>query len=294
MEKVLTFLKTKMHYTGLFILTLYWVSVAGQDTTYFDKSWQRTIKDSAIYYRLITIDSTGYRFDDHYLNGKLQMTGYSLSKDSLFKNGLFRYYNEDGIMVLGGNYTKDIRTGRWSFFYPDGHLYYVYNYSYGGLLDGEAKYYFKNGKVKRSETYSMGVLKHGKCFSISGQDTAWFPFWKPAEFRGGEKKRIRYLNKNIKYPEYVKNLGIEGRMIVTFIVEADGSINEVEVTKGVFWLLDYDVLTVISKMPPWLPGQNDGTPVRMQLNMPISFWLFEDQGPLFERTVRINADDYPD
>ncbi len=282
-----------MHYTGLFILTLYWVSVAGQDTTYFNKSWQRTIKDSAIYYRLITIDSTGYRFDDHYLNGKLQMTGYSLSKDSLFKNGLFRYYNEDGIMVLGGSYTKDIRTGRWSFFYPDGHLYYVYNYSYGGLLDGEAKYYFKNGKVKRSETYSMGVLKHGKCFSISGQDTVWFPFNKEPEFKGGENKRIEYLENNLQYPVVAQELGLHGRVIMSFVVEIDGSIGDVQLLKGIHWLLDDAALDVVRKMPNWEPGQLDGNPVRVQFNIPILFTL-KERTPSYEEIKRINADDYPD
>jgi TonB family protein len=84
-----------------------------------------------------------------------------------------------------------------------------------------------------------------------------------------------YLSSNIKYPETEKKKGITGIVYVTFVVEKDGSISGVRVLRGVpnGPNLDAEAVRVISSMPKWQPGMQDGKPVRVQFNIPIHFTL---------------------
>ena len=93
------------------------------------------------------------------------------------------------------------------------------------------------------------------------------------EFPGGIQALLDYLKKNIDYPEICKKNKIQGRVIVTFIVEKDGSISEPEVLKEVFPALDLEALRLIKEMPKWKPGTQKGKPVRVQYSVPVNFRL---------------------
>ena len=95
----------------------------------------------------------------------------------------------------------------------------------------------------------------------------------PAEFPGGERALIKWLKDNINYPESAKKNGIEGRVVVQFVVEEDGSIEQASIIKGVSQDLDREALRVVLKMPKWHPGKNDGISVRSYFNLPITFRL---------------------
>ncbi len=92
-------------------------------------------------------------------------------------------------------------------------------------------------------------------------------------YKGGDEARIKYLNENIRYPAEARKNGIEGRVFVTFIVEKDGKISNVELLRGIGGGCDEEALRVISNMPQWEPGKQRGKPVRVQFNMPILFKL---------------------
>ncbi len=92
-------------------------------------------------------------------------------------------------------------------------------------------------------------------------------------YPGGEESRIRFLQENIKYPEEAKELGIQGKVFVTFVVEADGSITDVRVLRGIGGGCDEEALRVVRSMPRWVPGKQRGVPVRVQFNLPIKFTL---------------------
>jgi TonB family C-terminal domain len=96
---------------------------------------------------------------------------------------------------------------------------------------------------------------------------------KMPEFKGGQSALMHYLNNSIKYPVTAQAEGIQGRVIVQFIVDADGSINEPVVARSVDESLDKEALRVISKMPSWIPGQQRGKPVRVKYTVPIKFKL---------------------
>lgn len=93
------------------------------------------------------------------------------------------------------------------------------------------------------------------------------------EFPGGTAALLEYLKKNIKYPAICRENNIQGRVLVSFIVNKDGSIVDAEVVKNVNPSLDKEALRVISGMPKWKPGSQRGKPVRVKYTVPVNFRL---------------------
>ena len=93
------------------------------------------------------------------------------------------------------------------------------------------------------------------------------------EFPGGTAALLEYLRKNIKYPAICRENNIQGRVLVTFIVNKDGAIVEPEIVKSVNPSLDKEALRVISQMPNWKPGYQRGKPVRVKYSVPVNFQL---------------------
>lgn len=92
-------------------------------------------------------------------------------------------------------------------------------------------------------------------------------------FPGGDAKLREWIKKNMKYPSYAKNNGIEGQVLVVFIVEKDGSISNAEVIWGVDPSLDQEALRIVNKMPKWKPGTQNGVAMRVKYRLPITFTL---------------------
>ena len=93
------------------------------------------------------------------------------------------------------------------------------------------------------------------------------------EFPGGVEALMDFVAKNVVYPQEAMDKEISGRVFVSFIVEKDGSVNEVEVKKGIGGGCDDEAVRVIKAMPKWKPGKMKGKPVRVSYMMPITFRL---------------------
>ncbi len=94
-----------------------------------------------------------------------------------------------------------------------------------------------------------------------------------AEFPGGQAALMKWLGNNIRYPETAQANDVQGRVIVKFVVEKDGSIGSATIVKGVDKDLDKEALRVVKKMPKWQPGKNNGAPVRSYFTLPVTFKL---------------------
>jgi protein TonB len=92
-------------------------------------------------------------------------------------------------------------------------------------------------------------------------------------FPGGDKAMLDYLSKESKYPEFERDNGIQGEVVVFFIVEKDGSLSNVRVEKEGIPNLDAEAIRIVNAMPNWTPGTQRGEPVRVQINFPIRFTL---------------------
>lgn len=93
------------------------------------------------------------------------------------------------------------------------------------------------------------------------------------QFPGGPNALFEYLSKNMKYPTDAEENGIQGRVIVTFIVERDGSITNANIIKSVDPSLDKEAYRLVRSMPHWVPGKQSGSPVRVKYTVPITFRL---------------------
>ncbi len=95
----------------------------------------------------------------------------------------------------------------------------------------------------------------------------------PASPKGGFQAFYKYVAENMKYPAQARRMGIEGRVYLEFVVNRDGSIQDVKVTKGIGGGCDEEAVRVVSKCPPWNPGKQRGKPVRSRFQVPITFKL---------------------
>ena len=111
------------------------------------------------------------------------------------------------------------------------------------------------------------------------QDTVYEVVDQMPEFPGGDAALMQFINKHIVYPSLSKEYGIEGRVMVSFVVETDGSLSDVKVTKSLEMLLDEVARGIISQMPQWKPGIQAGKPVRVLYNLPINFRLNKNDSP---------------
>ncbi len=90
---------------------------------------------------------------------------------------------------------------------------------------------------------------------------------------GGMEGLNKYLSKSIKYPDIAADAGIQGRVIVQFVVERDGSPSDVKVVRGVDPALDKEAERVVKAMPKWKPGKQRGKAVRTKFTLPVQFRL---------------------
>ena len=121
----------------------------------------------------------------------------------------------------------------------------------------------KTGKITAESSASKKEFT-GKVYEIVEQ----IP-----EYPGGLTALMNYLRTNTRYPAAAQKAGIEGRVIVSFIVEPNGSVSNVEIVRSVDTDLDQEALRVVRQMPKWKPGKHDGSTVRFKYHLPIKFIL---------------------
>ena len=90
---------------------------------------------------------------------------------------------------------------------------------------------------------------------------------------GGMSGWNKYLSNNLKYPTQARRMGVEGTVIVVFVINTDGSIQDVEVLRGIGGGCDEEAVKVVTKAPKWEPGKQRGKPVRTRMRLPIRFKL---------------------
>lgn len=93
------------------------------------------------------------------------------------------------------------------------------------------------------------------------------------EFPGGQEAMMKYFSKNVVYPKKAKENKIEGRVIGKFVVRNDGSIDSVEVLKGVNTEIDAEFVRVVKAMPKWEPGKQNGKNIAVKFTLPMLFKL---------------------
>lgn len=110
----------------------------------------------------------------------------------------------------------------------------------------------------------IGEVKKDKVFTIVE---------KMPRFPGGDEEMFKFLDKNIVYPSNAKDLNVQGKVYVSFVIDTFGNISNVSVERGIGFGCDDEAIRVISMMPRWEPGLQSGHPVKVKFVLPIYFKL---------------------
>ncbi|GAB3689335.1 M56 family metallopeptidase [Spirosoma flavus] len=119
------------------------------------------------------------------------------------------------------------------------------------------------------------------------QDEVFTVVEKQPEFPGGMKALGQYLAQNLRYPKEAREKRVQGRVFVRFIVSSDGKIRDVTILKGIGSGCDEEAVRVVSQMPAWKPGRQQGKAVNVQYNLPINFSLEKAED---KRTGQVQSD----
>ena len=96
------------------------------------------------------------------------------------------------------------------------------------------------------------------------------------QFPGGQRVMMKYLAANIKYPASAVKAKKQGRVIVSFVIQKDGSVTNARIVRSVDPELDAEALRIVKAMPNWTPGTQDGKPVNVRYTIPVVFSLYKE------------------
>lgn len=279
--------KTKVKGTPSFLIKRYYLdhSTPFEEVTYLSK-------------KLVTKQGL---FSTYHTNGKLKVQGEYFNN---LKTGTWKIYDENKQLitssqykndVLNGDYTNYLKDGIiekgiykegkrenvWSYTEKDGTLTKSINYV-NGQKHGDAFTFYSNGNIKERKSYDADLLYETKNFDEEGKEvliiedlTVYTIVEDAPEFTGGMQAMMRFLANNTRYPQEAIDNDIQGRAFISFTVEKDGSITEVESAlspdKEVHHLLLKEGIRVVKSMPNWKPGKQRGKNVRVRYTIPINF-----------------------
>lgn len=198
-------------------------------------------------------------------DNKVFETKYTVSPGALFKDGLipvsdssrkYAYMNRSGKLItpFKFDYAENFSEGlavvsigdKWGYIDKQG------NTTFNSLTTTT------NNNVQNTNTEVIDV-------------TETMP-----SFVGGQTAMFRWISEHLQYPEEAMNKGIKGRVIASFYVEKDGTIGNVEIEKSVHPLLDNETIRLLKSMPKWIPGTQDGSPVRVKYTVPLTYNFTEE------------------
>ena len=245
------------------------------DTLYLDRDLQVTSgSDTNFQYIRYKSMRDGKIFvQEHYRNGCLYKTGSYFSMwPKEIPDGHFVVYAENGIKSHEYAYEDSLQEGEELFYDSLGHTEYQLNYKHG-RMDGPLKGYYTSGKLRREELYKDSAFISGHCYDESGAELKFFPRLEQPDFPGGEKEMMHFVQKKVIYPDFERENDIQGRVIVKFVVETDGSLSDIRVAKHVSKGLDTAALNIVKQFPKFKPGKKEGEIVRMTVALPLKFTL---------------------
>lgn len=157
-----------------------------------------------------------------------------------------------------------------------------------------ARYTAENFSISTDESLLILLEGLSSLADKSKNDSIFQAVEQMPEFPGGLDELMKFVAGNVKYPEEAKDKNIEGRVFVSFVIEKDGSVNEVKVLRGIGGGCDEEAVRVISSLPKWKPGMHKGEPVRVSYQMPINFKLNDESKQPVDKSGESKVDMQPD
>ncbi|MEL6986512.1 MAG: TonB family protein [Bacteroidota bacterium] len=236
------------------------------------------------------------------------LTHYTTTSDKKLqlKNGLYKEFYDDGELILHGHFVNGLKQGEWiehglkgnyknnkrEGLWEAANEYYVHlqkNYS-NGKLDGDyieldslgnkvVHYIYKNDEIIDTLIESSWTIKNetGEQF----EPVEEMPRFYGCEEIGDRNERqhcatqklLQYIYGNITYPKDARKKGIEGKVLVNFVINKEGKATDIEILRGVCEDFEDLCRNIIDNMPNWIPGKQKGEPVNVIFTLPINFKL---------------------
>lgn len=229
------------------------LAVFAQDTIYLKDLGKNGLAehiDSANFYKVITKSGDLYAMKVYRMDHVLYLAGTLESVSPDIEQGDFTYYFPNGKIYKSGKFVHGEKDGEW-----------VYN-NYKYVLN--KKLYYKEGVLAKIQCFDEkgNVLR---CRETAGEIMPQYP--------GGPEALIKYLMANVVYPKACRDSLIQGKVIVKFYLDIDGTVHGARIIKGAHPLMNKEALRVIGTMPAWSPGIQRGEYVRVYYTIPVSFKL---------------------
>jgi TonB family protein len=222
-----------------------------KDTMYFDKNWKECDKGLAFYYKINEIDSSFCGFEKYYYFTGQQHSVITIKNGD--KHGKATWWYKNGQKWTEGYYNYNLEDSLWIYWYP-------------------------NGNKKSEKFYDDRSVKDWKGWDENGNRLySYKRVDKIPLFNGAKstKENIKYLtkyiHKNKKVPDIVRDRKIAGDVFVSFVVNEEGNVVNVKLVKGINHFLDEEAIRLIESLPKWQPAMSDGKNVRVIMALPINF-----------------------
>ena len=267
------------------ILTLFlFVKSNAQDTVYLHRidDTIATTKEKALYYKTINYSVNPIEVITYYINGnKYAKAHYSSLKPEIL-DGEYENYFYNGNTSFKGMYINNNMEGIWTAFNKEKNFIEIREMYKNNLRNGRSFTFYENGKLKRQDVFARDTLLVSTCYDSIGNEIECYPVDTSLliydsveimpEFPGKMKGLTSFVEKNIIYPKQAEKNGLEGKVVVKFYIDIDGSVkNPVILKDGVGEGCREEVIRVVNLMPKWKPGSKDGKIVRVYYTLPVFF-----------------------
>lgn len=211
----------------------------------------KTPQDAAFYREFKQVAEKLFQVCEYRIDRRPSMELYVTNTAYDVKNGPYRLYAPDGILIDNeGMYKNDVQVGNWY-------------------------YYHRNGKLSGKEIYEDGLLVDAEYFNEDGSkltDITAAIREKPS-FPGGVTEMDKFVQKVIELPEEVVKNKITGKMAIGFFVEPDGSLTNPKIELSLNRALDEAAFKVLDQMPKWIPAKSHNRLIRTKFTMPITITI---------------------
>ncbi|MCC6288160.1 MAG: energy transducer TonB [Chitinophagaceae bacterium] len=244
----------------LFTLPFYTCLFAQKDNKVslyvFDGDWKSCKIEQAKYLGCFRkLSDTAYQWKYYRFDGPLMAIETYKDKEGDIPHGKFVFFGPDGKVDSSGN-TYDGKKNDWWYYMTDSStLFRKEKYSQGKLLESMDTTAIRLESEENQRKWDSRVVKDEV----------------EASFDGGEKAWVKYIQKNIEFPDRARNLKKAGMVVIQFIIDKAGNVTEVEVVQSVEYSLDEEAIRLIRQAPKWNPAYKDGHTIKAYRKQPLTF-----------------------
>ncbi len=232
-----------------------------QKLIYLDENDQPTREKKAfVLKQLIRLDDTLWEVNLYRINAPRMVSYQCSDPDGQLRNGQYLTYNSGGQLDTTGYYSKGVRAGIWTILTPGGRVAAQQSYRNGQL------FWTMDSVQLKHHSDSLNIL-------LKIDTTAFKKVEIESSFPGGGAGWLKYLEKNLRYPDKAVKNKIQGQVMIAFIVDTEGHIstNSVRLDHSVEFSLDQEALRIIFVSPDWTPAVQNGRKVKSYKKQPITF-----------------------